>query len=236
MEKLEQFDVNQTIKEGILEDLRTQVQGVNEALEVLKAEDIPTDLPTLKKIMVSDEAFNEWVGKAMDSYVGKLGFIPKPERKRIKEQFFEVVKKTKNERNTIAVFLSDAKYTIVQDKDGSLRYDWEEAEKGATERATKRFSNEDVEYYGMLSKVVEALRELYKWEEDHTYCHFKDWGEPFTGAQRPTAPGFPICIDHGNHLQILMRPDFKEWFKYNLGFRLGKMNPKALELLKALDD
>lgn len=186
--------------------------------------------------MVSDESFKEWLGKAEDSYVGKLGFVPMEERKRIKGSFSSVFKRTADDRNTVASFLSEPKYPIVQDKDGSLRYDWEEAEKGATERATKRFSDEDVEYYGMLSKVVEALRELYKWEEDHTYCHFKDWSEPFTGAQRPTAPGVPICIDHGNHLQILMRPDFKEWFKYNLGFRLGKMNPEALEQLKALDD
>lgn len=236
MERLEQFDVDQSIKAGIIEGLRVQVQGVNDALERLKSEDIPTDLPTLKKIMISDEAFNEWVGKAMDSYVGKLGFIPKEERNRIKEQFFEVAEKTKNERNTIAVFLSDAKYPIVQGKDGSLQYDWEEVEKAATEMATKRFTDEDVEYYSMLSKVIESLRELYKWEENHTYCHFEDWSEPFTGLQQPTVPGAPICINHGNHLQILMRPDFKEWFKSNMGFRLGKMSAEALELLKDLYD
>lgn len=236
MEKLEQFDVNQVIKAGIIEQLKAQVKGVNDALEVLKAEDIPTDLPTLKKIMVSDEAFNEWVGKAMDSYVGKLGFIPKPERKRIKDQFFGVAKKTENERNTIAVFLSDAKYNIVQDKDGSLQYDWDEADKDATEKATKRFSDEDIEYFSMLQKVVEAVKELDKWEDEHTYTHFKDWNEPFAGFQKPTVPGAPICIDHGHHLQILMKPDFKGWFKFNMGFTLGKMNPEAMEILKELDN
>ena len=94
------------------------------------------------------------------------------ERKRIGVSFANVFKRTANDRNTVASFLSDPKYPIVQGKDGSLQYDWQEVEKGAEQRATRHFTDEDVEYFGMLRKVVESLEDLEAWETEHAYSHF----------------------------------------------------------------
>lgn len=237
MERLESFVVDNTLKQRIIDDFKKQVEGVNDALERLKDEDIPCDLPTLKKIMVSDESFKEWLGKAEESYVGKLGFIPAEERKRIKSSFSSVFKRTANDRNTVASFLSEPKYPIVQDKDGSLQYDWQEVEKGAEQRATRFFSDEDIEYFEMLCKVIESLKDLEAWETKHTYTHFENWRNPYEGIRMPSAiPGAPVVINHGGHIKILTDPNFKDWFKNQLGRTLGKMHPEALKMIEEMTD
>ena len=50
MEQLEKNIVREDIKRAVIEKYENQVEGVNGALQKLKAEGIPTDLPTLKKI------------------------------------------------------------------------------------------------------------------------------------------------------------------------------------------
>ena len=237
MERLESFVVDNTFKQKIIDDFKEQVEGVNDALERLKAEGIPCDLSMLRKIMVSDESFKEWLSKAEASYVGKLGFIPSEERKRIKTSFFGVFERTSDDRNTVASFLSESKYPVVQDKDGSLQYDWEEVEKAATEQATRHFTDEDREYFDMLCKVVESLENLEKWETEHTYTHFKDWRNPFEDIQmQPAIAGAPVVINHGGHIKILTGPNFKNWFKRHLGFGLGKINPEALKMIREMAD
>ena len=63
MEELESYVIDNALKEKIVADFKEQVESVNDALERLKAEDIPCDLPTLKKIMSSDESFKKWLAK-----------------------------------------------------------------------------------------------------------------------------------------------------------------------------
>lgn len=105
MEELESYVIDNALKEKIVADFKEQVESVNDALERLKAEDIPCDLPTLKKIMSSDESFKKWLVKAEDEFIGKLGFLPMEERKRIGVSFANVFKRTANDRNTVASFL-----------------------------------------------------------------------------------------------------------------------------------
>lgn len=87
MEQLEKNIVREDIKREVIEKYENQVEGVNDALLKLKAEGIPTDLPTLKKIAISEEAFKSWLDKAISSYIGKLGFIPIRERNGSKNLF-----------------------------------------------------------------------------------------------------------------------------------------------------
>ena len=47
MEELESYVIDNALKEKIVADFKEQVESVNDALERLKAEDIPCDLPTL---------------------------------------------------------------------------------------------------------------------------------------------------------------------------------------------
>lgn len=63
MEQLEKSVVREDIKRAVIEKYENQVEGVNDALLKLKAEGIPTDLPTLKKIAISEEAFKSWLDK-----------------------------------------------------------------------------------------------------------------------------------------------------------------------------
>lgn len=237
MEKLESYVIDNTLKEKIVADFKEQVESVNDALERLKAEGIPCDLPTLKKIMSSDESFKKWLVKAEDEFIGGLGFLPQEERKRIGVSFANVFKRTANDRNTVASFLSKPKYPILEGKDGSLQYDWQEVEKGAEQQATRHFTSEDVEYFEMLCKVVESLKCLETWETEHMYTHFKDWRDPYEGIQiPPTIPGAPVVVNHGGHIQILTRPNFKDWFKKQLGRSMGKMDPEALRMIKEMAD
>ena len=123
MEQLEDFIVQEHLKEGVLNNIEKQEEGVNRAIKALQAEGLPTDIDTLRKIIISDEAFSKWVSKAEASYIGKLGFVPKEELKRIKATFRAMTDRTADNRNTIATFINGNKYPIVQDEDGSLRYD-----------------------------------------------------------------------------------------------------------------
>ena len=84
MEQLEDFIVQEHLKEGVLNNISRQEDVVNRAIKALQSEGLPTDIDTLRKIIISDDAFSKWVSKAEASYIGKLGFVPKEELKRIK--------------------------------------------------------------------------------------------------------------------------------------------------------
>ena len=86
MEQLEDFIVQECLKKQEFQQFEQQEEGVNKSLKVLEEEGLPTSINTLSKIVVSDEAFTNWMDKAEASYIGKLGFIPKEEKKRIETE------------------------------------------------------------------------------------------------------------------------------------------------------
>ncbi len=45
MEQLEDYIINPLTKKNIIESAEQQMEGLNRALSVLKAEDLPTNLP-----------------------------------------------------------------------------------------------------------------------------------------------------------------------------------------------
>lgn len=212
MEQLEDFIVQAQFKQQELQQLEQQEEGINKALKVLESEGLPTDLGTLRKIIVSNEAFADWIGKAEASYIGKLGFIPKEEKKRIRETFRAMVERTQNARNTVGYFIREKKYPIIQDNDGTLHYDREEVDQALTKKYTKRFTEEDKEYFQVLQEAKEAILRLYDWEKGHLYTPMK-----------------LIAHDIG---KFLTDEFTKEWFLRNIGWRIGKMNPDAIRMLK----
>ena len=173
MEQLEDFIVQEGFKQQEIQLLERQEEGVNRALKVLEAEGLPTDINTLRKIIVSDEAFIAWMDKAEASYIGKLGFIPKEEKKRIRETFRAMAGRTREARNTVGGFIREKKFPIIQDSDGTLHYDRTEVDKVLTEKFTKHFTDEDKEYFQVLQEAKEALQRLYGWEEEHLYVSLK---------------------------------------------------------------
>ena len=212
MEQLEDFIIQEHLKEGVLNNIEKQEEGVNRAIKALQAEGLPTDIDTLRRIIISDDAFDKWVSKAEASYIGKLGFVPKEELKRIKATFRAMADRTADNRNTIATFLNDNKYPIVQDEDGTLHYDREEVDKALTAQFTKRFSDEDKEYFQVILQAKAALQRLYDWEEAHLYV--------------------PMNLITQNVGKFIVEGFTKEWFQENIGWRIGKMNPDAIRMLK----
>lgn len=212
MEELEDFIVQEWLKKQELQQLEQQEEGVNKSLKVLEAEGLPTDIGTLRKIIVSDEAFANWIEKAEASYIGKLGFIPKEEKKRIRETFRAMVDRTQNARNTVGHFLREKKFPIIQDGDSMLHYDREEVDNVLTEKYTKRFSDEDKEYFQVILQAKESLQKLSDWEEAHLYV--------------------PINLIAQNVGKFLTEEFTKGWFQENIGWRIGKMNLDAIRMLK----
>lgn len=212
MEQLEDFIVQEWLKKHDLQRLEQQEEGVNKSLEVLESEGLPTSINTLSKIVVSDEAFTNWIDKAEASYIGKLGFIPKEEKKRIRETFRAMADRTRDARNTVGHFLREKKFPIIQDGDSTLHYDREEVDKILTEKYTKRFTDEDKEYFQVLQEAKEALQRLYDWEESHSYVSMK--------------------LITQNVGKFLTEEFTKEWFQSSIGWRIGKMNPDAIRMLK----
>lgn len=212
METLDNFIVQEALKEGVIKELEAQEDGVNRNLESLRAEDLPTDIGTLRKIVTSEEAFAKWIDKAEASYIGKLGFIPKEERKRIKETFLDLKERTASARNTVGNFLQAEKFPIIQDCDGTLHYDRAEVDRILTERFTKRFTDEDKEYFQVLQEAKEALQRLFDWEKVHLYVSLQ------YSAQ--------------NVGKFLIEEFSKDWFCNAIGIKIGKMNPEAIRMLE----
>lgn len=212
METLDDFIVQEALKEGIIKELEVQEEGVNRNLASLRAEDLPTDIGTLRKIVTSEDAFAKWIDKAEASYIGKLGFIPKEERKRIKKTFLDLKERTASARNTVGNFLQAEKYPIIQDSDGTLHYDRAEVDRILTERFTKRFTDEDKEYFQVLQEAKEVLRRLSDWEKVHLYV--------------------PLQYCAQNVGKFLIEEFSKDWFCNAIGIRIGKMNPKAIRMLE----
>ena len=212
MEQLEDFIVQEWLKKQELQQLEQQEEGVNKSLKVLEAEGLPTSINTLSKIVVSDEAFANWIGKAEACYIGKLGFIPKEEKKRIRETFRAMADRTRDARNTVGHFLREKKFPIIQDEDCTLHYDREEVDKVLTEKYTKRFSDEDKEYFQVIQEAKAALQRLFDWEKAHLYV--------------------PMNLIAQNVGKFLMEGFTKDWFHSSIGWRIGKMNPDAIRMLK----
>lgn len=216
MEQLEDFIVQGHLKDGVLKNIEAQEESVNRAIKALQTEGLPTDIDTLRKIIISDEAFAKWIDKAEASYIGKLGFVPKEELKRIKATFQAMTDRTSQYRNTIATFLNGNKYPIVQDEDGSLHYDKAEVDKALTAQFTKRFTGEDKEYFRVLQEAKAAMAKVSEWEQEHQYM--------------------PLAYSAGNVGKFLIDDFSKDWFCNYLGIKIGKMNPKAIKMLREQSD
>ena len=114
-----------------------------------------------------------------------------------------------------------------------MDYDWAVVEKDAEAQATKYFSDEDREYFSILLQLKEAINQLEQWEKEHTYTHFFGWHNSFFISQKGDG-GIPF--DLTRPIDILIKPDFKNWFQRQIGMTLGKMNPEALRMIREMAD
>lgn len=206
---------NSQIKSIILE-AEQMIDSANKHLAALEAESIPTDLATLKVICKSDEAFKDWTKKAEASYIGKLGFIPNEERRRIHKTFEDLTKRTDSPRSGLNGFLFNRRgYEPMQDKDGKLTFDMTKIEADAETKARKYFSDEDKKYYVLLQDIGEAFKKLQNFERTHQYVHYTD--------------------DADFH-RVLLNGFTSEWFAVQHGFKIGKMHPQAKKMMEEMKD
>ena len=156
-----------------LHEIEQQTCFANDRLKRLKAEGIPTDLPTLKTILQSEESFKNWLNNAEQSYIGKIGFLPKEEKKRIHSTFMDLFHRVDSDRCGLQGFIfNNQGYTIRQEKDGSLSVDMEEVKKSLEDKHRKTFTEKDKEYYSVILKVHEAFKDLQAFEKAEGYVEF----------------------------------------------------------------
>lgn len=213
-EVLPDFIVQQGAVQAKIAEAKAMVESANNQLAGLKKEDIPTTLDVLKNILKSDEAFNEWLGKAEKSYIGKMGFVPKEEKERVHQSFVDVLKRTATIRSCLHGFIwNKYGYEVKQDKDGKLTFDFEKIEAEATEAAKKYFTDEDKQYFGLLQGVVESYNKVRAFERKNDYVSF-------TAKE--------------SFMQNLKAGFTPYWFAFS--WEIGKMSKKSKKMLEEMSD
>lgn len=213
---LPDFIVQDNRVKAVIDEAEQMIESANKHLAKLKAEGIPTDLATLKVICKNDEAFKDWTRKAEASYIGKLGFVPKEERKRIHKTFEDLINRTDSPRSCINGFLFNRRgYEPIQHKDGNLSLDIAKIEAEAEMNARKYFSDEDKKYFILLLDIEEAYKKLQYFERTNQYV--------------------PYSVDD-DFSRVLKTGFSPEWFALYHGFKIGKMNPRAKEMLEEMKD
>lgn len=212
MEKkiLPDFVVNNHAVEEKLLELNAMIESANNHLQALKAEGIPTDLDTLKDIIKDNESFNKWLNRAEESYIGKIGFIPKEEKKRIHATFTDLYSRTDSARNNLhGVLFNRQGYKVLQDKEGHLYYNVDEIRKQLEESNKRHFTAKDKEFFDKLQDVYIAFKNLQDFENKEKYVSF---------SQTET---FTMWMRFGFNTDTLVRS--WEW---------GKMNENYIKMME----
>lgn len=212
MEKtiLPDYVVNSKAVESKIEEFDRLVEYANKHIQTLESEGIPTDLNTLKDILKDEDSFKKWLFKAEESYIGKIGFLPKEEKKRIHSTFIDLFNRTDTVRNSLNGFIFNRQgFEVLQDKEGHLYYNIEKARKQLEESNRRFFSDKDKEYFSKLQDVYVAFKELQSFEAKEKYVAF---------SQSET---FNTWMRYGFNTESLVRS--WEW---------GKMSDGYLKMMK----
>ena len=212
MEKtiLPDYVVNSKAVESKIEEFDRLVEYANKHIQTLESEGIPTDLNTLKDILKDEDSFKKWLFKAEESYIGKIGFLPKEEKKRIHSTFIDLFNRTDTVRNSLNGFIFNRQgFEVLQDKEGHLYYNIEKARKQLEESNRRFFSDKDKEYFSKLQDVYVAFKELQDFEAKEKYVAF---------SQSET---FNTWMRYGFNTESLVRS--WEW---------GKMSDGYLKMMK----
>ena len=214
-ERLPKSFVRQFYVDTEVQQLEQQVEGLNRAVKMFEAEDLPIDLEFLAKHAQTQEAFRSWLKEKEKAYVSPL-FLPKKEKERIHLSFVELAERLESARNTIGTFIAGAKYPIKQELDGSISYDWDAVREVLTKRNTYTYTPYDKEYFQILQEAREALLRIQTWEQEHTYA--------------------PISRVFANVGQLLTTEFSADWFQSNIGIRIGKSNAEALRMIREQEE
>ena len=146
-----------------------------------------------------------WLSKAEESYIGKIGFLPKEEKKRIHSTFSALLSRTDSARNIIHGLLFNRHgYNVLQDKEGNFYFDIEEIRKQLAESNKRYFTDKDKEYFDKLQDVYIAFKNLQAFEGKEKYTAFSN------------TETFNLWMRHGFNAESLIRS--WEWGKMSDGY------------------
>ncbi len=177
------------------ERIEDYIKQYPEQIAVLADENIldPSNMESVCNIASMSEAdYIKHVQGLFKAYLSRIGFAPKGEKKRIADNFNEMLERTKDAVNWLHGFMQSG-YKFTTDKDGNVIPDEDGAYKKADEDTETPVNTAKLtEYYNLWSDVAGAWKRLNEFEEANgmgatqpetpvyftrEYCHQVSLGE-----------------------------------------------------------
>lgn len=136
----------------------------------LERYDLPRDLATLKGYgEYSDPSkWTRYILSLYQSYVGKLGYIPKPEKNRIREEYLKVAQETAPFIAGIARAVA-AGCPLIVDEEGYVEVDEERMTKEAEPKFLRKIDVKRMSsYWEHIVASAQAIKSLRQFEENNS--------------------------------------------------------------------
>ena len=173
----------ETIKKGRVNE-RAVTRAVDEAKEILAYTKAAVEKLrkyfSVKKIgdvkfYGTADTLADYLQQSEDEYLGKK-FIPKEEKQRIHNQYNDILRDLQDACNAVEAAL---RLPFQINFDGTqLVSDEKEMRRYYEQQFYSELTDEDVEYYGILSNIISALDAADSWEQEHNYTRFVRNGDP----------------------------------------------------------
>lgn len=156
------------INENARNDYRNKIMEIEGWLrEAIEKEELTFDLSLIKKLMKSETAIYDLMYARYDEYVKNNSFIPKAEKERVKQSYIDVADRLKNICNSMFYKLQPYKFTLKQEKDGSICYAPDEVEEYINTIGIRTFSDKERKYVELLDKATKAIAECANFEREN---------------------------------------------------------------------
>lgn len=145
------------------------IMDFDSGLATLEKYDLPRDLATLKGYgEYSDPSkWTRYILSLYQSYVGKLGYVPKPEKNRIREEYLKVAQETAPFIGGLARAIA-AGCPLTKDKNGCLEIDEEKMLKDAQPRYVRKIDVKRMSaYWKQVVASAQAIKSLRQFEENN---------------------------------------------------------------------
>lgn len=155
-------------------------ENLPEYLKQLAAEGLPTDLKAVNEFADMDEAaYTAHVKQLFKNYLSRIGFCPTAERKRIADNFNQMLENTAQAVAWLHNFKTSG-YSFKEDEQGNVTADTEQAHKEAdAQTETPIDAAKLTEYRDQWAHVAQAWRQLNEWERKHGLLESDPKGKVF---------------------------------------------------------
>ena len=139
----------------------------NQLREAVEKEELTFNLSLIKKLMKSETAIYDLMYAKYDEYVKNNSFIPKAEKERVKQSYIDVADRLKDINNSVYHKLQPYKFTLKQEKDGSICYASDEVEEYINTIGIRTFSDKERQYVELLNNATKALIDCANFEQEN---------------------------------------------------------------------